>query len=441
MSLKSSNKIGTNTYEIEVTISPEDFNAAVLNVFKRKRNKISVPGFRKGKAPKHMIETMYGKGVFYDDALNDLFPGVVEAAIKEAELESVDNPHDVEIKEIGENGVEMTMQITVKPDVTVKQYKGLEAEKPAVEVTDAEVDAEIERMRDRGATISDVDDRPAKEGDTCAIDYEGSVDGIPFDGGKGSHDLVLGSGSFIPGFEDQVAGHSVGEEFDVNVTFPEEYHAEELAGKDAVFKVKLNGIKEKILPELDDEFAKDVSEDADTLDELKDSIRKEITDRKQKTVDADFEQELLVALAEQVEGEIPQCMFDQKAEENKENFANRLKQQGIELDMYLMYMGIDQDRFEGDMMSQAEQQVKVRLALEKIAEAEGIEVTDEDIEGEYQKLADMYGVSLDAVKGFFAEASIKNDILCEKAINVIKDNAVIVEKKDDAEPADNADAE
>ena len=441
MSLKSSKKVETNTYEIEVSISAEDFAAAVMDVYKKKRAKITVPGFRKGKAPKHMIETMYGKGVFYDDALNNLFPGAVDAALKEAELESVDNPHDVEIKEIGDNGVEMTMKITVKPDVTVKQYKGLEAAKPAVEVTDAEVDAEIDRMRDRNATISDVDDRPAKIGDTCAIDYDGSVDGVPFDGGKGSHDLVLGSGSFIPGFEDQVAGHSVGEEFAVNVTFPEEYHAEELCGKDAVFQVKLNGIKEKILPELDDEFAKDVSEDADTLDELKDGIRKDIAERKQKTADADFEQALLVALSEQVEGEIPQCMFDQKAEENKENFSRRISQQGIDLDMYLMYMGIDKERFENDMMTQAVQQVKVRLALEKIAEAEGIEVSAEDIESEYQKLADMYGVSLDAVKGFFGEDSLKNDILCEKAINVIKENAVIVEKKDDAENADDAAAE
>ena len=435
MSLKSSKRIETNTYEIEVSISAEDFAAAVTEVYKKKRNNITVPGFRKGKAPKHMIETMYGKGVFYDDALNDLFPGAVDAALKEAELESVDNPHDVEIKEIGDNGVEMTMKITVKPDVTVKQYKGLEATKQNAEATDAEVDAEIERMRDRNATISDVDDRPAKIGDTCAIDYDGSVDGVPFDGGKGSHDLVLGSGSFIPGFEEQVAGRSVGESFDVNVTFPEEYHAEELSGKDAVFQVKLNGIKEKILPELDDEFAKDVSDEADTLDELKYSIRKDIAERKQKTADADFEQELLVKLSEQVEGEIPQCMFDQKAEENKENFARRIGQQGIDLDMYLMYMGIDKERFDNDMMTQAEQQVKVRLALEKIAEAEGIEVSAEDTEAEYQKLADMYGVSIDAVKGFFGEDSLKKDILCEKAIQVIKDNAVLVEKSDDKDEA------
>ncbi|MBR5619823.1 MAG: trigger factor, partial [Clostridia bacterium] len=268
MSLKSSKKIETNTYELEVSISAEDFAAAVMRVYNKKKNSILVPGFRKGKAPKHVIETMYGKGVFYDDALESIYPQTVDAAIKEAGIEAVDNPHDVEIKEIGDNGVEMTMKITVKPQIEVKQYKGLEAAKRTVSVSEEEVNAQIERMRERGATITEITDRPAKLGDIAAIDYDGSVDGVPFEGGKGSHDLELGSGSFIPGFEDQVVGHSIGDEFDVNVTFPEEYHAEELSGKPAVFRCVLNGLKEKTLPELDDEFAKDVSEDADTIDDL-----------------------------------------------------------------------------------------------------------------------------------------------------------------------------
>lgn len=438
MSLKSSKKIETNTYELEVSISAEDFASAVMRVYNKKKSTILVPGFRKGKAPKHVIETMYGKGVFYDDALESLFPQTVDAAIKEAGIEAVDNPHDVEIKEIGDNGVEMTMKITVKPQIEVKQYKGLEAAKRTVSVTEEEVNAQIERMRERGATITDITDRPAKLGDIAAIDYDGSVDGVPFEGGKGSHDLELGSGSFIPGFEDQVVGHSIGEEFDVNVTFPEEYHAEELSGKDAVFHCKLNGLKEKTLPELDDEFAKDVSEDADTFEDLKKNVEADLLKEKQGHADADFEQALLVSLADQVDGEIPECMFERKAEENKENFSRRIGQQGIQLEMYLMYMGIEKSQFESDMYEQAVQQVKVRLALEKIAELEKIEVSDEDVDAEYGKLAEMYGVSAEAVKGFFAADSIRSDILCEKAINVVKDSAVITEPSDDEEKADEA---
>ena len=440
MSLKSSKQIDTNTYEIEVSISAADFAAAVQKVFLKQRNRINVPGFRKGKAPKHMIETLYGKGVFYDDALEMLYPETVEAAIKEAQLEAVDTPHEVKVNEIGENGVEMTMQITVKPNITVRQYKGLEAEKREPSVTAEEVDAEINRLRERNAVITDIEDRPAQMGDTVAIDYDGSVDGVPFEGGKGTHDLELGSNSFIPGFETQVAGHSIDEPFEVNVTFPEEYHAEELAGKAAVFKCLIHSIREKTLPELDDEFAKDVSEDADTLDELKKTIESDLLKEKEKRADTDFEQALLVKLADEVEGEIPECMFEQKAEENKDNFKRRIGQQGIDLDMYLMYMGVDQTKFDSDMYEQAIQQVKVRLALEKIAEAEGIEVTDEDVQAEYDKLAGMYGVSVDAVKGFFAESGVRNDLECEKAIAVIKDNAVILPPAE-AEQADEADAE
>ena len=440
MSLKSSKKVETNTYELEVSISGADFTAAVMRVYNKKKNSILVPGFRKGKAPKHVIETMYGKGVFYDDALESLFPQTVDAAIKEAGLDAVDNPRDVEIKQIGDDGVEMTMKITVKPEIEVKQYKGLQAPKRTVSVTEEEVNAQIERLRERNATISEITDRPAQLGDIAVIDYDGSVDGVPFEGGKGSHDLELGSGSFIPGFEEQVVGHNIEEEFDVNVTFPEEYHAEELSGKDAVFHCKLNGLKEKTLPDLDDEFAKDVSEDADTFEDLKKNIEAELLKDKQGHADADFEQALLVALADQVEGEIPECMFEQKAEENKENFSRRIGQQGIKLEMYLMYMGIEMSQFESDMYEQAVQQVKVRLALEKIAALEGVEATDEDLEAEYAKLAEMYSVSAEAVKGFFAEESIRSDIVCEKAINIVKEAAVITEPAEDDAKDESADA-
>ncbi|MCL2508280.1 MAG: trigger factor [Oscillospiraceae bacterium] len=441
MSLKSSNKIETNVYELEISISAEDFNAAVLKTYNKNKGKISVPGWRKGKAPKHLIETIYGKDVFYDDALEMLYPGVVDAAIAEAGITAVDSPHDVDVKEIGENGVEITMKVTVKPEITVTEYKGLEGCKHPVEVADSEVDAEIERLRKRGGTVTTVEDRAALDGDTAVIDFEGFVDGVAFEGGKGeNHDLVLGSGQFIPGFEEQIVGHNTGDEFDVNVTFPEDY-SPELAGQDAVFKVKLNEIKATVLPELDDEFAKDVSEEAETLDELKNNIKTDMQKSRQEHSDADFENEVLMKLAENVEGEIPQCMFDKKASENMDNFARRLKSQGIaDVDMYLMYMGIEKEQFEEDMMAQAVQQIKVRLALEKVATTESIEIADEDLAAEYDRLVGAYGVSADSVKSFFAEETVRGDLLCEKAIKVILEHATVCEHKHDEDSENDAEA-
>jgi len=441
MQLKSSSKIETNVWELEVSISAEDFNAAVLKAYNKNKGKINVPGWRKGKAPKHMIETIYGKNVFYDDALEMLYPTAVDEAIEAAGILAVDSPHDVDIKEIGENGVELTMKVTVKPEITVKEYKGLEGCKHAAEVTDEEVEEEIERLRKRNVTVTTVEDRAAQDGDTAVIDFEGFVDGVAFEGGKGeNHDLVLGSGHFIPGFEAQIVGRNTGDEFDVNVTFPEEY-SPELAGKDAVFKVKLNEIKANILPDLDDEFAKDVSEEANTLDELRSSIKSDKLKTLQERIDADFENDVLKKLAENVEGEIPQCMFDKKARENMDSFARRLKSQGMELDLYLMYMGIDKAQFESEMAEQAAQQVKVRLALEKVAETEGLEVTDEELAVEYDRLAEMYKVAADSVKTFFAEESVKGDLLCEKAIKAVTDNAVICEHHEEAAADDTAEAE
>lgn len=443
MSLKSANKIDTNTYELELTISAEDFNDAVREVFNKNKSRYNVPGWRKGKAPMHMVEIAYGEGVFYDEAIEMLYPELVDDAIKAAELDPVDSPYDVEIKEIGKStGVEMTAKVTVKPEISVTSYKGIEACKHSAEVSDEEVESEIERLRNRNATIQTVEGRPSKEGDIAVIDFEGFIDEVAFEGGAGKdHELVLGSGSFISGFEEQVIGRGTGEEFEVNVTFPEEY-TEELKGKPAVFKVKLNEIKEKNLPESDDEFAKDVSEDCDTLDELKKSIREEKLKEKKARQDSDFENELLLKLAANVEGEIPQCMFEQKAAENKENFARRLSQQGIDVNTYFSYIGIGHEQYDSDMMSQAVQQVKARLALEKIAEQEGVEVTAEDLDAEYAKLAEKYNVALESVKGFFAEDNLKNDIMCEKAIKIVADNAVICEhdhnggEEDDLETAE-----
>lgn len=339
MSLKSANKTEVNTYELEVTVSAEEFNDAVRKVFNKNKTRYNVPGWRKGKAPMHLVEMAYGEGVFYDEAIEMLYPALVDDAVKASGINPVDSPYDVDIKEIGKDiGVLLSMKITVKPEITVSSYKGLEACKHEADVTDAEVEDEIERLRNRNSTIKTVEDRPAKEGDTAVIDFEGFVDGEAFEGGKGeSHELVLGSGHFIPGFEDQVIGHIAGDEFDVNVTFPEEY-TEELAGKAAVFKVKVNELKEKILPELDDEFAKDVSEVSETVEDLRKSIRDEKLKAKQDEAYAHFENELLMKLAENVEGEIPECMFNKKADENKENFARRISQQGIDVNLSLIHI-------------------------------------------------------------------------------------------------------
>ncbi|MCR5484340.1 MAG: trigger factor [Clostridiales bacterium] len=426
MSLKSSKKIETNTYELEVSISAEDFNAEVLKVYNKKKNKMNVPGWRRGKAPLHIIQLAYGEGVFYEDALDNLYPATVTDAINEAGIDAVDSPYDVDIKEIGKNGVEMTMKVTVKPEITVTAYKGLEACKHSTEATEDEINSEIERMRERNASIEPVE-REVHDGDIVVIDYEGSVDGVPFPGGKAENsELEIGSGHFIPGFEEKLIGHKRNEEFDIDVTFPEEYEPS-LAGKDAVFKIKINEIKQKILPEVNDDFAKDVSEDADTVEQLKNNIKEEIEADKKRHVESEFENELLAKLAENVVGEIPDCMFKNKADDNKRNFENRLAQQKIDIDTYLMYFGMEKEKYEEDMMAQAIQQVKVRLGLEKVAELENIEVSDEELDAEYEKMAKNYGVGVDSVKSFFKAEDVKEDVKCEKAIEVIKENAVVCE--------------
>ena len=381
MSLKSSNKTDTNVYTLEIEIGAEPFKAAVLKAYNKAKNKIALPGFRKGKAPLAMIERFYGKDVFYEDALEIAFTEAVSDAYKEAGIEPVDSPKDVNVKSIGEDGVLFEMKVTVKPeDIKVKAYKGLEAEKAEAAVTPEEVDARIEAMRERNARTITVEDRVAAKGDIAVIDFEGVVDGKAFEGGKGSnYELELGSGQFIPGFEDQVIGHNAGESFDVNVKFPEEYQAEELAGKDATFKIKLHEVQYKELP-----------------------------------------MEELVA---NVEAEIPEVMFDTQKEENINNFAQRLAQQGIDVDTYLSYMGTDKEAFESSMREQAVSQVKLGLALDKIAEDEKIEVSAEDIEEEFKKLAEMYGMEVEKIKSLIAEDLLKADLLKEKVVKFVVDNA------------------
>jgi trigger factor len=429
--LKSTNKTGTNAYELEVSISAEVFEDAIVKAYNKQKKNISVPGFRKGKATRHMIESLYGKGVFYEDALETVYPDAVESALKESELKVVD--YNVEVKEMGQNGVELLVKVTVKPeDIEVGEYKGLEAVKAESVVTDEEVDAEINRLLDRNSRIITVEDRAAQNGDIAVIDFEGFVDGKAFEGGKGeNHSLTLGSGQFIPGFEDQIIGHNVNDEFEVNVTFPEDY-APELAAKEAVFKVKIHEIKFKELPELDDDFAKE------------DMLR-----HKEEHAQTDFEEELLKKIADNLKAEIPQVMIEKRAEDNKNSFSQRIGQQGIDLDTYLMYLGMDRKKFDEDMLEQAKTQVKIQLALEKIAELEGLTASEEEIEEDIKKMAENYGIDVDTIKKIVSEESVAADIKSRKAVEVIAANAKALkpeekkagdsdEKKPDEESAEPA---
>ena len=422
--LKSANKTDTTTYTLEVSIGGEEFKAAIVKAYNKQKSKIAVPGFRKGKAPLSVIERYYGKGVFYEDALDILYPEVVGDAIKESGIEAVAAPYDVDVTKIDETGVEMTMKVTVKPEVEIGEYKGLKAVKADTTVSAADVKKKLEELQERNARLVTVEDRAVKKDDIAVIDFEGFVDGVAFDGGKGEgFELTIGSGQFIPGFEDQIIGHNAGEEFDVNVTFPAEY-TPELAGKEAVFKVKVNEIKVKELPALDDEFAKDVSEDADTLAALKKSIKAELTEAKKAQADRDFESALLEQLAANVQGEIPEVMYDNKVEDEINNFAQRLAQQGLNLDGYLKYTGMDMDALKASFRDGAEKQVKLMLAVEKIVALEGIEATDEEAEAKYNEMAEMYKMEAEQIKSFVPVADIKADIVNGKAVQLVVDNAV-----------------
>lgn len=423
MSLKSSEKTGTNEVTIELSIDGEAFAAAGVKAYNKAKKQITVPGFRKGKAPKAFIEKFYGEGVFYEDALEIAFPEAYEAAVEEAGLDVVSSPFDVDIKSIGKDGVELVCKVTVKPEIEIGEYKGLKAEKAPVAVTAEEVEAELKKKQEDCARIVDVDDRAVADGDIATIDYEGFNDGVAFDGGKAEdYDLTIGSGQFIPGFEEQIIGHAIGEEFDINVTFPEEYHADDLAGKPVVFKIKVKGIKVKELPELDDEFAKDVSE-FDTVDELKADIEKKMTESKQSEADKAFESKLLDMVTESVKGEIPDCMIEKAIDDMINDMDYRLHMQGLDFKTYLKYIGMDEKSVRDTYKEQAEKDVKVMLAIEKIVELEGIDATEEEINEHYQKFADGYGIELDQIKSMIPEKTAKGDITSKKAIDLIVANA------------------
>ena len=428
--LKSANKTETNIYTLEVSVSGEDFNKAILQAYNKQKNKIQLPGFRKGKAPLKMIEKFYGEGVFYEDALDIVYPGVVSDAIKEAGIEPVAAPHDLDVTKIGKDGVEMTMKVTVKPEISIDNYKGIEADKGDASVCADDVKKELASMQERNARVVTVDDRKAKKNDIAVIDFEGFVDGVAFDGGKGeNYELTLGSGQFIPGFEEQIIGHKTGDEFDVNVTFPTEY-TPELAGKEAVFKVVLHEIKMKELPTLDDDFAKDVDDEVDTLAELKKKIKAELSDKKKEDVEKDFESAVLEKVVDLVEGEIPEVMYDNKLEDDVKDYENRLAQQGIPLDTYLQYMGMDRDKFKESMRDNAVKQVKLQLAVEKIAELEKIEATDEEAEAQLKEMADMYQLDVEQVKKWVNIEDVKKDVVGKKTVDFLVANAkaIVAEK-------------
>ena len=423
MALKSSNKVDTNTYEIEVTVDAQTFADACNSAYMKQRKSIQIPGFRKGKATQGMVEKVYGEGAFYEEALEILYPNAVQSAIDEAELKVVGQPFDLDVPVMSKaEGVEMKMKVTTYPEVKLGEYKGLEAKMLDTEATDDDVAEELKNMQDRNSRLVTVEDRAAEMGDTAEIDFEGFVDGVAFEGGKGeNYPLELGSGSFIPGFEEQVVGHKSEEEFDVNVTFPEEY-AEELAGKDAVFKCKIHEIKSKELPELDDDFAKDVSE-FDTLDELKADLKKQIGERKTASANTDFENQLLEQVCDNMEVEIPECMFDQKCDEMIQDYAYRLQMQGIDLNTYLGYLGQTQEQFKAQFMDGAKQQVKTQIALDAIVEAEKLEATEDEINAEIDKLAAQYDMEADKIKAAVPQDQIAKDVTTKKAVDLIVNSA------------------
>lgn len=429
MSLKSANKVETNRVELEVEVDAVAFEDAVNKAYKKNIRRMNVPGFRKGKAPRHLVERLYGESVFYEDAVNALYPTALDEAVQASGYEYVEDKIDLDVTSVGKDGLQFKATITVKPEMQIEGYKGLKAEKKVTPVTDEDVDAEIEKLRERNSRLVTVEDRAAKEGDTVVFDFDGSVDGVPFEGGKAeNYTLELGSHQFIPGFEEQLAGKKSDEEFDVNVTFPEDYHAEELKGKAAVFRCKLHEIKEKELPVADDEFAKDASE-FDTLDELKADLKKKLEDQREREAEEAFETALIDQLVEKLEGEIPEAMFTNRVDQDVREFDYRLQSQGLNLDMYLQYTGMDMDSFRAGFREQAEKKVKIRLALEKIAELENFPVTDEELEEEYKKIAEQYKMEADKIKGLIQAKDLTKDLAVGKAMELVKETAVGEGKK------------
>ncbi len=423
--LKSKNQVETNKYELEIEVSAEAFEEALQRSYLKNKSKITINGFRPGKAPRKIIEKEYGEEVFFEDAVNDVYGPAIEEAVKEAELILVAAP-DVEVTEVSKAaGVKFKATCTTKPVVDIKDYKGINVKKTVNAVTDEAVEHEIGHMLEKNSRTISVDSRAAENGDDVVIDFEGFKDGVAFEGGKAEKfTLKLGSGQFIPGFEDQVVGHNVGDEFDINVTFPEEYQAKELAGAPVVFKIKLHEITTTELPELDDDFVKDTS-DFNTVDELRADVRKHLEEDAEKQADNEVETAILDAVINKLEGEIPEVMYENKVNDMIEDLSQRLSQQGIQLDMYLQFTGMTMDSLKTTYREQAEKQVKLRLALEKVVELEAIEPTEEEIEQEFAHIGEHYNMPVETVKQYIRAEDIKLDVAVGKAVDLIKDSAVI----------------
>ncbi|MGN0599923.1 MAG: trigger factor [Oscillospiraceae bacterium] len=425
MSLVSTNKTEANTYELEIAADAAQFEEALEKAYRKARKKIAVNGFRKGNAPRKMIEKLYGENVFFEDAVNDLIPAVVAPAVDEANIELVATP-SINVKSISKaEGVTFTVTCIVKPEVEIADYKGIAVKKTVDEVTDEMIDKAIEALRDRNGRMVTVEDRAAENGDVAVIDFEGFKDGVAFDGGsEKNYELTLGSNQFIPGFEEQIVGKKPGEEFTINVTFPENYQMKELAGQPTEFKIKLHELRAKELPELDDEFVKDAT-DFDTLDELKADYRKKLEENAEKAAENAADNQLYEALIGKMTVDVPQAMYDAQIDDMVRNFEMQLSQQGITLDMYLTYTGLEMADFRKTFADRAEKEVKIRLALEKIAELENVEISDEKADEEYAKIAEQYNMPVDDVKKYISLNGLKADMKVAEAAKIVKDSAKI----------------
>lgn len=422
MQLINVEKKENSLVELTISVDKETFETALEQAYRKNVGKMTIPGFRKGKAPRKMVEKLFGEGVFYEDAVNACYPEAYDAAVVEAKLDGVGHP-DVAVEEIADGGFRFKATVPVKPEVTIKDYKGISAEKIKVSVTEKDVKEELARMADRNSRLVAVE-RAVENDDTVIFDFEGSVDGVPFDGGKAeNYSLKIGSGMFIPGFEAQMIGKTIGTDFNVEVTFPEEYQAKELAGKPAVFKCKIHEVKVTEKPEIDDEFAKDVSE-FDTLDELKGDIKAKIKEGKEKASENEYEEKLIDGMLENMTAEIPEIMFETQIDRIVEDFGYRLSMQGITLDAYLQMNQLSPESFRKLFREQAEKQVKVRLSLEEIAKIEKLEVSDEDLEKEFATLAEQNKMEVARVKELLPAESLKGDLLTQKAVELIKSAAV-----------------
>lgn len=424
MSLKKNTETATNTHELEITVDGATFDAAINKVFKKQAKTINIAGFRKGKATRAMVEKLYGAEVFYDDAMQDCYPEALAAAAKEADIKIV-AVDTIEAIDAGKDGFTFKAIVIVEPTIEIDGYKGIEITAKSTEVTEDNITDEINKVRDRNSRMVTVEGRPAQNGDTAVIDFEGFLDGVAFEGGKGENfNLALGSGQFISGFEEQICGHNAGDEFSIFTTFPEDYQAENLAGKETEFKIKLHEIKVKELPELDDEFVKDVS-DKDTVEEYKAEIAQTVKTRLENEAKSDRQNQICDKLIELIKGEIPEAMYENQVRDMVNEFDMRLRQQGMDMNTYMQYMGTDVNGLKAMYRPEAEKRVKLRLALERIAQIENIEVTAEDIDNEYNKIADMYKMEAEKVKEIINADDLANDIKTEKAMNLV-DTSVVV---------------